>query len=113
MLSFSPAQWQALREDEAQRFVAAVTDQLIAGRPNLQAQRPAVLKLLIAMHGLAAQVGLTSTPHIIRLLHLAADTPGLYEDPALRSWLTRPVQNPEQRLDELLSVVDRTLQGGC
>lgn len=112
MLTFSPAQWKALREDEAQRFVAAVADQLIVGRTGLQGQRPAVLDRLSAMHGMAAQLGFTSTPHIIRLLHLAADTPGLHQDPALRAWLTRPGQSPEQRLDELLAVVDRTLQGG-
>jgi hypothetical protein len=87
MLTFSPAQWRALREDETQRFVAAVANQLIVGRAELQGQRPDMLKRLGAMHSLAAQLGFTSTPHIIRLLHLAADTPGMHEDPALRAWL--------------------------
>lgn len=111
MLTLTPGQWQALREDDIERFVAAVADQLIAGRPGLQDQRPAVLRRLSAMHRLAGEAGLTSTPHIIRLLHLAADAPGLHQDPGLRAWLSRPGQSPEQRLDDLFAVVDHHLQG--
>lgn len=111
MLTFTVGQWQALREDEAQRFVAAVADQLITGRPGLQEKRAVVLKRLSAMHRLASEAGLTSSPHIIRLLHLAAGAPGLHQDPDLRAWLSRPGQSPEQRLDDLLAVVDHHLQG--
>ncbi len=111
MLRLSPSQWQGLRQDEAQRFVAAVADQLVAGRPELHGQRPAMLTQLHAMHHLAAQVGLTSTAQIIRLMHLAADAPDLHKDPALRAWLMRPGQSPEQRLDDLLTLIDYRLLG--
>jgi hypothetical protein len=88
-----------------------VADQLITGRPGLQDERSVVLKRLGATHRLAGEVGFTSSPHIIRLLHLAADAPGLHQDPDVRAWLSRLGQSPEQRLDDLLAVVDHHLQG--
>lgn len=111
MLTFSAAQWQAIRDDETHRFVAAVADQLLASRPELRDQRPALLERLKAMHRLASEVGLQSTPDVIRLLHLAADASSLHRDPALKAWLTRPGRSPEQRLADVLAVVDWKLKG--
>ena len=109
MLTLDADQWQALRADDAGHFVAAVADPLLAQCPSLAGDRAAVLARMNAMHRLAADVGFVSNAHVIRLLHLAASAPDLHEQPGLRAWLLRPGQSPEQRLDDLLAVVDHRI----
>jgi Domain of unknown function (DUF4123) len=117
--ALSQAQWQALRSDEAERFVAAACDQLLSLDLSLASTpgRPGVLERLRSAHAVAGQLGMTSTPHVLRWMHLVAHAPALAQDAAVRAWLQRPDQNtgqpqtPEARLDDLLALIDHQLQG--
>jgi hypothetical protein len=113
MLTLNEEQWRALQERDTQQFVCAVCEQFLAGRPEL-AEAPASDTVLANMHtasAYATRVGFTSTPHIVRLLYLAADAPGIHDDPLVDAYLRKPGATPEQRLHDLLAVIDHKLKG--
>lgn len=114
MITLDHKQWVALQERDAQLFVVAVCDQFLVTRSEMLERpgRPEVLKRMQAAHGYAAGVGFTSTSHIVRLMYLFADAPGLHEDPLVEAYLRKPGEAPEQRLDDVLAVVNRHLKGG-
>jgi hypothetical protein len=66
---------------------------------------------MLAAFDFAKSAGFQSTPHVIRLMYLSADAPGIHEDPAVSAHLRRPGASPEQRLDDLLAVVRNKLKG--
>lgn len=107
MLTLSEAQWQALRQTDVQNFVGAVCEQFLALRQELSQEpgREEVLGRMLAGHDFAAQIGLQSTPHIVKLLYLCADAPQLAFDREIRTYLLKPDATPEQRLDDLCAVV--------
>ncbi|UDM50925.1 hypothetical protein [Cupriavidus sp. MP-37] len=107
MLTLSEAQWQALRQTEARNFVGAVCEQFLTHRPELLREpgREEVLGRMLNGHDFAAQVGLQSTPHIVKLLYLCADAPQLAVAPEIRTYLLKPGADPEQRLDDLAAVM--------
>lgn len=115
----TPQQWRALRSDEAQRFVAAACDQLLSLVPSLADTpgRAVLLERLRNAHAVAGQLGIRSTAHVLRWMHLVAQAPALAQDAAVLAWLQRPDQNtgrpvpPEARLDDLLSLLDHRLRG--
>jgi hypothetical protein len=114
MLTLSSAQWRELQIRDAKEFVATVCDQFLANRPDMMDEpgRDAVLDRMQAAHGYAVKVGFTSTPHIVRLMYLAADAPGIHDDPLVDGYLRKPGATPEQRLDDLLAVMNKKLEGG-
>jgi len=114
MLKLSQTQWDQLQERDTHQFVAALCDQFMAGRPDMldQPGRDAVQERMQAAMNYAAHAGFTSTPHIVRLLYLAADAPGIHDDPAVNAFLRKPGARPEQRLDDMLVVLNKTLEGG-
>jgi hypothetical protein len=71
----------------------------------------AVRERMDRAHDLAYQIGFTSTPHVVRLMYLAADAPRINDDPFVRDSLRKPGATPEQRLDDLLAVVNHKLEG--
>lgn len=112
MLTLSEAQWQALRQTEAQNFVGAVCEQFLAHRPELL-QRPGREEVYSRMqegYSLATEVGLLSTQHIVKLLYLCADAPQMATDRQIRAYLSKPGATPEQRLDDLSSVMKLVLK---
>lgn len=113
MLALSEAQWRELQARDARQFVAAVCDQFLAKRPDMVATpgRDAVLDRMQAAHDYAARVGFTSTPHIVRLMYLAADAPRIHDDSLVDAYLRKPGATPEQRLDDLIAVMNKKLEG--
>jgi hypothetical protein len=83
MLKLNEAQWGELQSRDARQFVTAVCDQFLAKRPDMldRPGRSAVQGRMQAAHDYAARIGFTSTPHIVRLMYLAADAPGIHDDP--------------------------------
>ena len=113
MLTLTEVQWQALQQSEARQFVAVVCDGFLANRPEMRTQpgRDEVMIRMQDAHDYAARAGFTSTPHIIRLMYLAADAPHFYDDPLIDRYLRKPGATPEQRLDDVNAVVDNRLKG--
>ena len=112
MLTLSEAQWRDLQASDARQFVAAVCDQFLADRPDMAASpgRDVVRSHMHTAHDYAARVGFTSTPHIVRLMYLAADAPGIHDDPLVDAHLRKPGATHEQRLDDLLAVMNKRLE---
>ncbi|MBB2915715.1 hypothetical protein [Cupriavidus alkaliphilus] len=107
MLTLSEAQWQALRRTEVQNFVGAVCEQFLAHRPELLQRlgREQISGRMQAGYSLAAESGLLSTQHIVKLLYLCADAPQMATDHQIRAYLLKPGATPEQRLDDLSAVM--------
>lgn len=112
MLKLSEAQWEELQARDARQFATAVCDQFLAKRPDMLALpgRAAVQDRMHAAHNYALRIGFTSTPHIVRLMYLAADAPGIHDDPLIDACLRKPGAMPEQRLDDMLAVLNKKLE---
>ena len=113
MLTLTEAQWQALQQGEARQFVAAVCEGFLTKRPEMREQpgREVVLRRMQDAFDYATRAGFTSTPHIIRLMHLSADAPRIHDDPLVDQYLRKPGATPEQRLDDLDAVMEHKLKG--
>jgi len=87
---------------------------MLANRPDLieTPGRGTVLARMRDAHAYAGRAGFISTPHIVRLMYLAADAPGIHDDPLVDGYLRKPGATPEQRLDELDAVMNKKLKGG-
>ena len=113
MLTLTEVQWQALHQNEARQFVAVVCDGFLADRPEMRTQpgREEVIRRMQDAHDYATRSGFTSTPHIIRLMVLAADAPRIFDDPIVDGYLRKLGATPEQRLDDLNAVMNHKLKG--
>lgn len=113
MLTLSEAQWRELQARDARHFVAAVCDQFLMGRPDMVQSpgREIVLDRMQAAHGYAIRIGFLSTPHTVRLMYLSADAPRIHDDPLVDGYLRKPGATPEQRLDDLIAVMNKKLEG--
>lgn len=113
MLTLSESQWCELQARDARHFVAAVCDQFLSKRSEMLEEpgRDAVLERMQGAYDYAVRIGFTSTPHIIRLMYLAADAPRIYDDPLVDAYLRKPGATPEQRLDDLIAVMNKKLEG--
>lgn len=112
MLTLDEQQTKALQELDNRQFVNAVCDKFLSKRPDrLQDPgRDGVLERMQAAFDYAKSIGMTSTSHMIRLMYLEADAPKMHEDPIVDAYLRKPGATPEQRLDELLAVLDNKLK---
>jgi hypothetical protein len=112
MLTLSEAQWRKLQAHDTRQFVATVCDQFLCERPDM-VQAPGskvVLERMQAAHDYAALIGFSSAPHVVRLMYLAADAPGIHDDLLIDGYLRKPGAAPEQRLDDLLAVMNNKLR---
>lgn len=112
MLKLTETQWGRLQARESDHFVVAVRDQYLANRPDMTNSpgSEAVLRRMEDAYHFSMRLGFTSTPHIVRLMYLSADAPGIHNDPVVSAHLRRVGMPPEQRLDDLLAVVNRKLK---
>jgi hypothetical protein len=113
MLTLTEAQWRELQAHDARQFVVTVADQFLANRPDMLERpgRDGVIERMQSAHDYGARVGFTSTPHIVRLMYLAADAPLIHDDPVVDHHLRKPGAAPEHRLDDLLAVMNKKLEG--
>ena len=112
MLKLNDAQWAELQACDTRQFAAAVCDQFLVKRPDMldRPGRAAVQDRMQTAHDYAVRIGLTSTPHIVRLMYLAADAPGIHADPLLDTYLRNAGATPEQRLNDLLALMNYKLE---
>lgn len=113
MLTLSEAQWRELQARDARQFVAVVADQFLSNRTDMQRYpgREAVLARMQAARDYAVSIGFTSTPHIVRLMYLYADAPRVHDDRLIDGYLRKQGATPEQRLDDMLAVMNKKLEG--
>lgn len=113
MLRLTEAQYEALRGRDADQFVRAVCDQYLGERPEIAGSlaTSVVYQRMLRAFDFGRRLGLQSTPHMIRLMYLASDAPGFQDDTAVSAHLRRTGVSPEQRLDDLLAVMDHKLKG--
>jgi hypothetical protein len=115
MLKLSEAQWRELQARDAGNFVATICYQFLSERPDM-VESPGgqeVQRRMQAAHDYAMSLKYTSNPHVVRLMYLSADAPGIHDDPAVHHVLSKPGARPEQRLDDLIAVVDFKLREGA
>lgn len=113
MLTLSEAQWRELQARDARQFVEVTADQFLSNRPEMLQYpgRESVVARMQAAHDYALNVGFASTPHIVRLMYLYADGPRIHEDRLFDSHLRKSGVAPEERLDDLLAVMNKKLEG--
>lgn len=112
MLTLNEAQWRALQAHDNRQFVLTVVDQFLANRPDMLETlgKDGVAERMQAAHEYGTRLGFTSTPHMVRLMYLAADAPRIHDDPVVHHHLSKPGATPEQRLDDLLAVMNKKLE---
>lgn len=113
MFKLSSDQYADIRARDKEHFVQSICDQFMESRPEKAALpgRVAVCRSMQRTFDFAINAGFTSTPHLIRLMYMAGDIPGIHEDQTIRAYLLRPGATPEQRLDDLVAAVDHKLKG--
>lgn len=111
MLQLSDAQWRELQARDARQFVVTVCHQFLGERPDM-VEAPggkAMLDRMQAAYDYAVRVGFTSTPRVVRLP--GRRRAGIHDDPLVDAYLRKPGITPEQRLDDLLAVMNNKLIG--
>lgn len=112
MLQLSEVQWQEILSRDARNFATAVCDQFLISHPEMRDSpgRSVVQARMQAAQDYCIKTGFTSTPHVLSLMYLAADAPGIHDDTLIDNYLRKPGATPEQRLDDMLIVLDRRLE---
>jgi hypothetical protein len=112
VLKLSETQWRELQLRDARQFAAAVCDQFLSKRSDMLERpgREVVRQRMQAAQDYARRIGFVSTPHIVRLMYLAADAPAIHDDAVVDAYLRKSGAIPEQRLDDLLAVVNNKLE---
>lgn len=111
MLTLTEAQYQRFMARDTQHFTAAVADQYLADRPDMQASpgRAEVIARMQAAYDNGVRLGFTSTPHIVYMMYMSADAPQVFEDEVIQRYLGKAGATPEQRLDDLDAVLKNKL----
>jgi hypothetical protein len=112
LLTLTDAQCAALMASGAQNFVEQIANTFLADRSDRVSDpgRTAVIAQMRNAYDYAVGIGMTSAPHLVHFLYIAADGPRFYEQPAIDAWLKKPRQSPEQRFDDLVAVLSRKLE---
>jgi hypothetical protein len=111
MLTLTEHQFQLLMADEEKHFINAVADQFLSMRSDMRQEpgRTAVIERMRAAYDNGIDLGFTSTGHLIYMMSLSADYPGLFAGPIVRSNLRKAGMTPEQRLDDMKSMVSHLI----
>lgn len=98
-----------LRARDTGHFIAAVADQFLAGRADLQRVqgRSEVIRRMREAYENGLSLGFSVLSHLIYIMYLSADWPGLFHRPGTVRYLTRPGATPEQRLDDMIAVLHK------
>ncbi|WP_432239584.1 hypothetical protein [Herbaspirillum robiniae] len=112
MLTLTEAQYQKFLARDVENFVAAVADQFIAERKEAGdvLERPVVIARMRDAYDSGRDFGITSTGHLIYMMYLSADAPGIFEDEVVQRYIRKPGATPEQRLDELMCVLKNKMR---
>ncbi|WP_413458264.1 hypothetical protein [Herbaspirillum huttiense] len=98
-----------LRARDTEHFIAAVADQFLAERADLQRVpgRSEVIRRMREAYAHGLSLGFGTLSHLIYMMYLSADWPGLFRRPGTVRYLRRPGATPEQRLDDMIAVLHK------
>ncbi|WP_433694022.1 hypothetical protein [Herbaspirillum seropedicae] len=107
MLTLTDAQYQTFLACDTQNFVVAVADQFLNKRREMLAEpgRTEIIARMRAAYDNGINLGFTSAGHLIYLMYMSADYPGIFERPMAQRYLLKPGAAPEQRLDEIKAIL--------
>ncbi len=79
-------------------------------RGEAPSARPGYVALFAGTADQAIRLGFRSTTHIVRLMYLASDAPGILQDQLVDAYLRKSGATPEQRLDDMLALMNKKLE---
>ncbi|HIH2744866.1 TPA: hypothetical protein ACYLN4_000532 [Burkholderia lata] len=109
MLELTNEQVAALADIDAKGFVSRIAEDLVRADPDL-AGDPGLTPRVWRAFRAARQLGIREDDNLIEFLRLESYAPGFYDQPALRTWLTRPGRAIDERFRDYLSVVRWKIQ---
>ncbi|WP_321868092.1 hypothetical protein [Paraburkholderia tropica] len=104
MLELSAQQVAALAQLDARGYVEGVRQDLVKENPEL-ANDATLPDRLWRAYVAARQLGVSTDENVAAFLRLEAFSPGFYEKPAARNWLTRPGRSADSRFHDYLRVI--------
>jgi hypothetical protein len=104
MLELTTEQVAALAEIDAKRFVEVVCVDLCKDDPKLADDATLSSRLWRAFKA-AREIGIERDESLVAFLRVEAYSPGFYEQPAIRAWLTRPGRTADERFHDYMRVV--------
>ena len=110
MLKLSEAQILHLEQLESNDLLVQVRDAIVQDIPSLKDEP--LLPRLQAANAHADELGLSDQAALIQFLYTEAIAPDFYLDPQIDTWLRKPGQPVEQRLNDLLTTMQAQLAPG-
>lgn len=104
MLELTTEQVAALADIDAKRFVDGVRADLCKDDPKLVADPTLSARLWKAFKA-ARELGIERDENLVAFLRIEAYAPNFYEQPGIRTWLTRPGRSADERFHDYLRVV--------
>ncbi|QJQ03515.1 hypothetical protein C798_25740 [Herbaspirillum rubrisubalbicans Os34] len=107
MLTLTEDQYKKFLASDVQNFIAAVADEFLSEREDMRGNpgRSEVILRMQSAYDNGLNLGFTSTGHLIYMMYMSADYPKLFERPETQRYLSKSGALPEQRLDEMKSVL--------
>jgi hypothetical protein len=104
VLEFSEQQAAALAQIDARGYVEQIRQDLVQENPALADDGTLSVRLWHAYES-AREMGISTDENMAAFLRLEAFSPGFYEKPATRNWLTRPGRSADSRFHDYLRVI--------
>jgi hypothetical protein len=104
MLELTKEQVAALAEIDAKRFVEGVRVDLCKDDPKLADDATLSSRLWRAFKA-AREIGIERDENLVAFLRVEAYAPGFYQQPAIRTWLTRPGRTADERFHDYMRVM--------
>jgi len=111
MLKLREEQLRHLEQLEGNDFLVQVRDAIVQDIPSLKDEP--LLSRLQAANDHAGELGLSEQAALTQFLYTEAIAPDFYLDPQVDTWLRKPGQPVEQRLNDLLATMQTQLASGA
>lgn len=111
MLRLREEQLRHLEQLEANDFLVQVRDAIVQDIPSLKDEP--LLSRLQAANDHAGELGLSDQAALTQFLYTEAIAPDFYLNPQVDTWLRKPGQPVEQRLNDLLATMQAQLASGA
>ncbi|WP_333983182.1 hypothetical protein [Burkholderia gladioli] len=104
MLTLSSEQFAAMAGIDAKNYIERIRHAFVTENAPLAADHTLSDRLWRAYIA-AQEIGISTDENVAAFLRLEAFSPGFYQRPATRRWLTRPGRHPDERFHDYLRVI--------
>jgi len=111
MLKLSEEQLRHLEQLEGNDFLVQVRDAIVQDIPSLKNEP--LMPRLQAANSHANELGLKDQAALTQFLYTEAIAPNFYLESQIDTWLRKPGQPVEQRLNDLLAAMQAQLASGA